>query len=86
MYPYVLATLAIAVVAYLSYTQGHIDGENKGREQVIEEDLVRLDAQLNLQYDDKSNAMVNNLLVDTPDDNREFERQIINACEMAERG
>lgn len=46
MIPYIFATLGMLIVAYLSYTQGFINGERHGVERTIEEDLIRIDASI----------------------------------------
>ena len=43
---YIICSVAMVIVAYLSYVQGHINGHQSGKEQVIEEDLIRLNAAL----------------------------------------
>lgn len=43
MLPYLIGTLLMALVAKLAYDQGHVNGENKGRTDVLAEDLKRME-------------------------------------------
>jgi hypothetical protein len=78
MWPYILCSLAIAVVAYLAYTQGHINGVNTGRQEVIKEDLIRLGACAPC-VDDEMTALVDNLIRPTHAEKLELDLSSISA-------
>lgn len=40
---YLVFCIVLAIVAYAAYSQGYVNGENKGREDVLKEELVRLE-------------------------------------------
>ena len=79
MYPYIIVSVVMAIAVYLAYTQGHINGKQAGINQAIEEDLIRLNSMV---CNDKETAMINNLLIDTPDDKLRLTNAIMKEIEF----
>jgi hypothetical protein len=79
---YIIVSVGMLIVAKIAYDQGHINGETKGRTDVLEEDLIRMDAVV--PHDDLRVRMAA-LDMDTADESIELQQQIIAACE-ASRG
>ena len=75
---YLLVSVAMVIVAYLSYVQGHINGTQAGKEQVLEEDIKRLDIALSTPDPDKH--IIDHLSVE---DNNEITQSILNSLEVA---
>jgi hypothetical protein len=63
MFPYVLATIAMLVVAALAYSLGYDKGNKNGIDQVLNEDLARLE-EGNVCMDHQMVNMVDNLVKD----------------------
>jgi hypothetical protein len=82
---YIIVSLLLTVVGALAYSLGYDKGKEAGVDQVLNEDLARLNTSTPM-VDEGTSAMIDNLMTDTPDESLELQQNIIAACEMAEKG